>query len=74
MVLIPSGVQNVAKRLEPRRINAMRIVYKIKPDSSGFMQGTHFLFQRSAQQIGSSACADDDEEGVSARNVFEFTG
>jgi hypothetical protein len=28
-------VQNVAKRLEDRRINAMHLVYKFKPDSSG---------------------------------------
>jgi hypothetical protein len=35
MVLILFRVQNVAKRLDPRRINAMRFVHKIKPDSSG---------------------------------------
>jgi hypothetical protein len=34
MVLILFRVQNVAKRLDPRRINAMRFVHKIKPDSS----------------------------------------
>jgi hypothetical protein len=35
MVLILFRVQNVAKRLDLRRINAMRFVHKIKPDSSG---------------------------------------
>jgi hypothetical protein len=34
-VLILFRVQNVAKRLDLRRINAMRFVHKIKPDSSG---------------------------------------
>ncbi|MEO2038785.1 MAG: hypothetical protein ABGW90_08820, partial [Martelella sp.] len=28
-------VQNAAKRLKTSRINAMRLVYKFKPDSSG---------------------------------------
>jgi short subunit dehydrogenase-like uncharacterized protein len=32
--LILFRVQNVAKRLDLRRINAMRFVHKIKPDSS----------------------------------------
>jgi hypothetical protein len=31
----PFRVQNVAKRLEPRRIKAMHLVHQIKPDSSG---------------------------------------
>jgi hypothetical protein len=34
-------VQNVAKRLEHRRINAMRLVYKFKPDSRGRVPATH---------------------------------
>jgi hypothetical protein len=39
-IVMPHGavlfcVQNVAKRLEPRRINAMHYVYKNKPDSRG---------------------------------------
>jgi MFS superfamily sulfate permease-like transporter len=37
MVLILFRVQNVAKRLDLRRINAMRFVHKIKPDSSGIV-------------------------------------
>jgi hypothetical protein len=36
-------VQNVAKRLEHRRINAMRLVYKIKPDTRGFMRAIHLV-------------------------------
>jgi hypothetical protein len=40
MVLILFRVQNVAKRLDLRRINAMRFVHKIKPDSSGTNLGT----------------------------------
>jgi hypothetical protein len=40
MVLILFRVQNVAKRLDLRRINAMRFVHKIKPDSSGLDPAT----------------------------------
>ncbi|HEX3673177.1 MAG TPA: hypothetical protein VHU87_02795, partial [Rhizomicrobium sp.] len=43
-IVMPHGVarfpvQNVAKRLEHRRINAMRLVYKFKPDSRGTCPG-----------------------------------
>jgi len=41
MVLTLSRVQNVAKRLETSRINAMQFVYKIKPDSRGLDPGIH---------------------------------
>ncbi|HEX3672703.1 MAG TPA: hypothetical protein VHU87_00390, partial [Rhizomicrobium sp.] len=45
-IVMPHGVarfpvQNVAKRLEHRRINAMRLVYKFKPDSRGRVPATH---------------------------------
>jgi hypothetical protein len=45
MVLILSRVQNVSKRLETSRINAMRHVYKIKPDSSGLDPESITLFR-----------------------------
>ena len=38
----PFRVQIVAKRLKHRRINAMHLVYKIKPDSSGLVRAIQF--------------------------------
>jgi hypothetical protein len=46
--------------LESRRINAMRLVYKIKPDSRGFMRAIHVLV------AGKMGCPDkpgNDEKG-----------
>jgi len=41
MALISFRVQNAANRSEPRRINALHNVQKIKPDSSGLVPATH---------------------------------
>jgi hypothetical protein len=51
MVLILSRVQNVAKRLETSRINTMRYVYKIKPDSRGLDPRIHVIRVRPAKSL-----------------------
>jgi hypothetical protein len=52
MVLILFRVQNVAKRLDLRRINAMRFVHKIKPDSSGAAPAIAALALCGCQSMG----------------------
>jgi len=45
--------------LETRRINAMRLVYKIKPDSRGFMRAIQFFAGKKIGSPGSYAIASD---------------
>jgi hypothetical protein len=50
MALNPFRVQNVATRSELRRINAMHLVHKNKPDSRALDAGIHVLMAEQYQK------------------------
>ncbi|MBS1983338.1 MAG: hypothetical protein JST16_04125 [Bdellovibrionales bacterium] len=57
MALILFRVQIVAKRLKLRRINAVRLVHKFKPDSSGRFTSYDDALFFAIRVLFNSACA-----------------
>ncbi|HEX3673584.1 MAG TPA: hypothetical protein VHU87_04870, partial [Rhizomicrobium sp.] len=77
-IVMPHGVarfpvQNVAKRLEHRRINAMRLVYKFKPDSRGQGPGDPIVVKMTEEVGGADVARLRNQEFSTSKAIGDIS-